>query len=290
MSQRFVHGWKKEPFDERDLKTERPLKFGASEPLPTEFALPIDLPVWDQGSLGCCTGFGFGLGYKYEVEQLRQADPSGSLPAFEPSRLFTYYITRELEGTINEDSGCYIRDVFKAVNKTGVAAESKWPYIISKFKQKPTQVAYRDAKKHKLVKYAKVPQDLDSMKKVLVSGAVIVFGFNVYESFDAGNWDSTTGMMPLPNTKMEDVLGGHCVSIIGYSDKKKAFLIQNSWSADWALKGKFWMPYKFALSSDCDDFWCIEEIKHSFKLGDEDIDVVEETLWGKLVNFFKNLF
>ena len=57
-------------------------------------------------------------------------------------------------------------------------------------------------------------------------------------------------------------MGGHAVAIIGFSDSKKAFLIQNSWSEDWGKNGRFWLPYSFALNpNEADDFWCIEEVK-----------------------------
>jgi hypothetical protein len=69
--------------------------------------------------------------------------------------------------------------------------------------------------------------------------------------------------MPIPK-KGERLVGGHAVTLIGYDDSKQAFLIQNSWGTEWGLNGKFWMPYSFALDSrECDDFWCIDEIKTS---------------------------
>jgi len=44
--------------------------------------------------------------------------------------------------------------------------------------------------------------------------------------------------------------GGHCISLAGYDDDidvgdgtNGAFLLINSWSTDWALGGKAWLPY-----------------------------------------------
>lgn len=37
--------------------------------------------------------------------------------------------------------------------------------------------------------------------------------------------------------------GGHATSIIGYNDKKSAFLIRNSWGTSWGINGYCWLPY-----------------------------------------------
>jgi hypothetical protein len=37
--------------------------------------------------------------------------------------------------------------------------------------------------------------------------------------------------------------GGHAVSIVGYDDTQKAWLIRNSWSIDWGMNGFAWVAY-----------------------------------------------
>lgn len=192
--------------------------------------------------------------FRYETAQVKNNFD------FEPSRLFQYYNSRLLEGTENEDAGAYIRDAFKAMNKYGLSLEKTWPYIISKFAIKPPVEAYAEGLKNVTVKYATVNQSESQIKQTLLSGAAISFGFNVYDSF-FGSWEHITGIMPLPK-KTESLQGGHAVTIVGWSDTKKCFLIQNSWGENWGQKGLFWMPYSFLLNTnECDDFWCIEEVK-----------------------------
>ena len=60
-------------------------------------------------------GTGNAIAAAIEFDLLKQ-----KLPDFMPSRLFIYYNEREIEGTINEDSGAMIRDGIKSVNKQGV--------------------------------------------------------------------------------------------------------------------------------------------------------------------------
>lgn len=246
----FKLNWKPSPFDARDLKSTRHLKV-AAEPLPSEFVLPIKLNVYDQKNLGSCTANSGCSCYRYESAQLGKI--------VEPSRLFLYYNTREIEGTVQEDSGAYIRDVFKALNKKGLCEEKFFPYIESTFRNKPTQEAYNNGLNYQTVRYTAVSKDLTQVKQTIYSGAVVSFGFLVYSSF-FGSWEKTTGVMPLPK-KGERIEGGHAVSLVGFSDSKKCFLVLNSWGTGWGQSGLFWMPYDFFMSQDTSDYWCIDEIK-----------------------------
>lgn len=248
-----VLNWKKGPEDSRDYKSVR--RLSAPVELPSEFELEKQIPIYDQYDIGSCVANSAASCYRFESAQV-----IGNF-SFNPSRLFVYYNARKLQGWEREDSGAYIRDGFKAMNKWGLANENVWPYVTRDFAKEPTSQVYSDGLNNVIVKYARVEQTETALKETLLTGAAVSFGFNVYNSFMSGTWDTTTGMMPLPKST-ERVIGGHAVTIIGYNDAKKAFLIQNSWGTSWGLKGKFWMPYSFLLDgSECDDFWAIETIK-----------------------------
>lgn len=249
-----IYNWQKEPDDPRDHIVTRHLFM--SNAFPDVFELQPLIPVYDQGYIGSCVANSVSSCYRYEVAQLL-----GNFN-FDPSRLFVYYNARLIDGNQNWDAGTWIRSGFKTMAKDGLAPEVDWPYDTSKVTTKPVQVAYTNGKKNIIVEYAKVPQSIDTIKQVLMSGAAISFGFNVYESFEQGNWWYTTGIMPVPKSD-ENILGGHAVTIIGWDNQKQAFLIQNSWGKDWGLKGKFYMPYTFLVSKECDDFWCINKIQIS---------------------------
>src|SRR5207248_427544 len=99
------------------------------------------------------------------------------------SRLFVYYNERMIEGTVNQDSGAFIRDGIKSLAKLGVCTEAEWPYKISRFTKKPTPACYRSAKKHRILSYHRI-STVDEMRSCLAEGFPCVFGFTVYEAFE----------------------------------------------------------------------------------------------------------
>ena len=45
---------------------------------------------------------------------------------------------------------------------------------------------------------------------------------------------------------------------VGYDDKKKRFLVRNSWGSGWGMKGYFTMPYPYLADRNLsDDFWTV---------------------------------
>lgn len=250
-----VLNWKKEPEDSRDFKFSDTFKVSPRTMLPMTSSVEGLIPdIWDQLNIGSCVAFSTDMELLYQSRiQNREINPS---------KLFTYYITRDYEGTVDEDSGCYIRDAFKCLNKTGVCKEETWPYIESKFKVKPPDIAYQEASKTILTTYHKLDNTrLEELKTCIAElKKPFVFGFNVYTSFMYGNWSS---IMPIPNKAKESILGGHAIIAVAYDDNKQAFKIKNSWGKDWKEGGSFWMPYSFITSQECSDFWVIEQISDS---------------------------
>ena len=91
-------------------------------------------------------------------------------------------------------------------------------------------------------------------------GNPFVFGFTVYQNFESSTV-AQTGVLNMPGKK-ESVVGGHAVMAAGYDDKKKAFIVRNSWGSTWGQKGYFYMPYDYLTSTDlADDFWTISQVE-----------------------------
>jgi hypothetical protein len=183
----------------------------------------------------------------------------GERGSFIPSRLFIYYNEREMEGSVNDDSGAIIRDGMKSVANQGVCAETMWPYDVSKFKDKPPMACYDVATKHQAISYNAVTQTLDELRGCLAEGFPVVFGFSVYESFES-EAVAKTGIMPMPMN--ERLLGGHAVKAVGYDDSKQWFIVKNSWGSGWGDGGYFYMPYAYIIDPNmASDFWTIRLVE-----------------------------
>lgn len=194
--------------------------------------------VYDQGPIGSCTANSAGSMYSAVVRKQ-------SSQLFIPSRLFLYYNTRAIQGTINYDSGASLRDTMKSLRQSGVCDETSWPYQYEKLYQQPSSNCYAEGAEHQAISYAAVAISLASMKNVL-NTRPFVLGIMVYSSFFNPSV-SKTGNVPVP-TKNERLLGGHAILVMGFDDRRKAFLCRNSWGTSWGLKGDFYLPYSYATN------------------------------------------
>ncbi|MGZ3625084.1 MAG: peptidase, partial [Ktedonobacteraceae bacterium] len=126
MPQIAHYGWIPDLPDQRDYQYAAPI--AAIGVLPTNIDLTTACPpVYDQGQLGSCTANA--IGGAIQFEQMKQH----LTEIFTPSRLFIYYNERDMEGTVNSDSGAQIRDGMKSVGSLGVCPEDMWPYIIANY-------------------------------------------------------------------------------------------------------------------------------------------------------------
>jgi C1A family cysteine protease len=231
------YGWVADLPDHRDHICSAPMQVVTS--LPTKVDLSSQCPaVYDQGQIGSCTANAIAGAIEFDFMKEKKKD-------FMPSRLFIYYNERDIEGTVDSDSGAQIRDGIKSIASQGDCPENEWSYDISKFAQKPPQKCYADALKHKAVQYQRITRTLNQMKGCLASGYPFVFGFTVYDSFESEEV-AKTGQLNMPSAG-ENVVGGHAVLAVGYDDMQNRFIVRNSWGASWAMKGYFTMPYGYLL-------------------------------------------
>jgi C1A family cysteine protease len=206
-------------------------------------------PVEDQGQLGSCTG-------NSSTTALEIVTKSNPL-----SRLMAYYNARIFEGTTRQDAGAELRDVIKGFQTYGVCEEINWPYIIKKFKTKPTKSAYKKALaiQAKIKSYERVTS-LTQFKIALAAGLPVIFGFSVPDYFESAEV-ANTGYVRFP-TALDSIIGGHAVVAVGYDDTKQIIWVRNSWGKDWGLNGDFQMDYQWfdgidSASSLVADCWVI---------------------------------
>lgn len=242
--------WKRDRADSRDHKFVPKLTT-----LPTNVDLRVNCSaIENQGNLGSCTGNAIAGIIEFLCRRAKKNT--------DVSRLFIYYQERVYEGTVGIDSGAYIRDGIKAVNKIGVPTETLWPYNINRFAVRPSQAAYINAATRKAVAYQRCI-NFSAVKAAIAQGYPVVVGFDVYESFESGTWwqPTGTGIMPYPDKNTEMLLGGHAVALVGYNDTTNTFIARNSWGTSWGQQGYFYMPYQVIQDSTMSsDFWIITSI------------------------------
>jgi C1A family cysteine protease len=248
MAKNRTYGWKPDIPDQRDMM------YGALYRIPPTLPAHVDLrpecpPVEDQGQLGSCTAHAL----TGALEVLEKKD---NLPVLvHMSRLFVYYNERMIEHSVKSDNGAMIRDGIKTLVKQGVCTEKKWPYVISKFTNKPPKACYKEGADHQITSYQRV-ETLDQMRSCLAEGFPVVFGFTVYEGFES-QAVAKSGIVNMPAAG-EKAIGGHAVLGVGYDDIEQRIIVRNSWGPDWGMKGYFTMPYAYISNRNLsDDFWTI---------------------------------
>lgn len=219
--------------------------------LPKTFDLShVMPPVLDQGSLGSCTANATSNALRYLLRKERQED-------FLPSRLYGYYTTRVFveHSDPNEDSGCQIRDVCIALSKYHQLPEVYWPYDVQKFNVKPPTAVNIEAAKHNIIQYRSVPQDEHTLKYILaIKKLPVIIGIQLYANIESEEVaTSGVGKLPAPG---EQLLGGHCVLLVGFTES--TWIMLNSWSSSFGQKGFFTLPKEYLLSNElAGDFWCL---------------------------------
>ncbi|MEO5650231.1 MAG: C1 family peptidase [Ginsengibacter sp.] len=253
----YKMGWLPDIPDARDFAYAAPLK--VMQNLPQKVDLKKLCPrVYNQGGLGSCTANAGGAAF--QVAQKIQKKT-----IWIPSRLFLYYNSRVLIHTENSDSGAFLRDVVKSMNKQGMCKEAEWKYDDdnssgAKFTQKPPSICYQHALDNQILTYQRLQNNLTILQGCLAEGYPFAFGFSVYESFMSAVV-KRTGIMPMPDISKERMVGGHAVLAVGYDNTKQAFLVRNSWGKEWGISGYFYMPFAYATSRQASDFWTVRTIE-----------------------------
>jgi len=257
----YSYGWVPSKPDFRDIIYSAPLV--AADALPVSVDLSADVgtpfnPVYSQQRLGSCGPHTAAADIVFAALKQQKI---ASVPM--PSRLFIYYCTRQLMGTLRSDSGVSNRDMLKALARYGWCDETLHPYsdqntgsISDPFRRIPSQTAFQSAAKRKIGLYQSVPQNLNTMLACLAGGDPFIAGFSVYSSLESKQVEMT-GIIPMP-TRMDSQRGGHDVLIVGYNQTTQLFKLRNSWGTGWGQGGYGYIPFAYLTNPQLSgDFWTI---------------------------------
>ncbi len=257
---RFGKGLIASPAHRRGLGA--PLHLSAV-PIPASASVRLPPPI-DQGALGSCTGNSTAMAI--QVEMARAAgNPNGPWPEL-PSRLFLYFNARAEEGSIGEDSGAMLADVFDAAAKLGFPQESAWSYpdpndadaLLAKCIAQPDWNAYRRAADQRIVAGAhridSIGQMLaDDVARAIAAGSVVVWGTELDQPFEdltpSQTWPGVT----------HSVIGGHAMFLHEYetlSNGTRRYKTRSSWG-NWCDNGSAWVAQAAITSPRASDFWVV---------------------------------
>ncbi len=247
----------------------------STTPLPKEVDLSRYCKIMNQGGLGSCTSFAL-AGQMFMRQAMQLEEKGKTLPKImakqEPvSHLFIYWEERNLEGSVNEDAGASIGDGILTLYKKGAPREKFWTYddrtesddpkVLPKFIQRPSAEAYANAKENRdldgiatdLIKPNGRKYDLSQIKRAIFDKQPLSLGIMLYDSFQS-EVVARTGIVPMPK-RGENVIGGHAVLAVGYSDAKKWVKFANSWDVTWGDKGYFYLPYDYFTTDLVSEVW-----------------------------------
>lgn len=239
-------GARPSPKDYRDIPASAVLD---AEAPPESFFVSIDdIPVWNQRKIGACVGHAHA---KYA--QVLNKKETGTIDDL--SARYVYALSKANDGYTEE--GTYPRIAAKMLKDFGVALESVVPndtllshadYIYNAVQSKIPGVDTDESKKYAISGYAFVdPQNETELKKSIIKGngvsLLLRLGKEWWTNKDGVSTWHAPDIVPLrpPNT----VVSGHQVYVYGYDmlGGRLRFHILNSWSDQWADKGRAYFFY-----------------------------------------------
>lgn len=173
-------------------------------------------------------------------------------------RLYNYFITQSLDNSNPlKDNGSTTQSLIQSLKKYSCCSEKYFPYLPLNYFKIPPITCFQNIYPLKQVVYSYISQDvnmwaniqnsiLNTKNKVSRNITGMTLGIQVYSSF-MNSQVATTGIVPMPNLKTDELLGGHCVAIVGYTtiNTINYVIFQNSWGTRWGNKGCGYIPIDY---------------------------------------------
>jgi hypothetical protein len=192
-------------------------------------------PIKDQGNCGSCVAFGSAAtidGTERTSTNLSLNNPNGyTLQDVSEAQLF--YCGAEPAG-YRCSTGWYVSGALAYATNPGVAPEACFPYSAG---DQPCNLAPGWQGQVTKVGASGYLNTTDSMKTWLSTRGPLIACFKVYSDF----FGYTGGVYHWNGSAPYE--GGHCISVIGYSDSLQAWLCKNSWGTGWGMGGYFYIGY-----------------------------------------------
>jgi hypothetical protein len=231
---RRAKGWVREP---SHLVATIPLMLRFRDFLPEEIDLSAQFPTpGDQGQQSSCTAWATGYAMRSYYEG-RRRNWNFSSPGQIISPAYIYNRLHDFRG--NCDTGTPISDALNLLKTAGAPTLSEYPYVETDCSRPANPEHVRNGSEFRISGWSAVDSKKpDDAKGQLSRGNPVVFGMDVSEQFEnltgSGIYDDTTS----PRT------GGHAMVLVGYSERRQAFKVMNSWGTRWGDGGFGWVSYR----------------------------------------------
>jgi C1A family cysteine protease len=205
----------------------------------------------DQGDLESCCGNGTAESLEI-LENIAHEGITGYQPTL-LSRMFIWAMARTENGTLDQDTGTYVRTCFSVLTNLGVCTEILWPYDPTLISVNPSLLAQRQALGHTIEGAYRITstgdQLLADITTSLSANHPVVFGTTVTTAFQA-----LSGLGPMnPPAPSDTIAGGHCMVVVGRIGGN--FLVKNSWGTSWGQGGLCLFTPAYITSSVTNDLW-----------------------------------
>lgn len=228
---------KKSIQDERDFIYEDFIKFNYNElPIVVDYRNELQ-PIRNQGDQGSCYAQSAACMKEWQEYQDYKLDEYLSPQFFYNNRNYMNDDNLENDG----DNGMTGRDVMRILKDVGICKELEYKYDnlnrLDNCSDIPEWIKI-NALKHRIKSYARV-NSLNGLKANLFYNGPCLIAFPVY-----GNGRKINDIMWLKENEDDKFMGGHAMTVVGYDDIKKHFVIRNSWGRSWGDEGYCYYKYE----------------------------------------------
>ena len=231
---RRAKGWVPEP---SHIKAAIPLMLRFQAYLPEEVDLSSKFPTpGDQGQQSSCTAWATGYAMRSYYEG-RRRNWNFSSPGQIISPAYIYNRLHDFRGSC--DTGTAISEALNLLKTDGAPPLSMYPYSENDCTRPPNAELVRTGSAFRISAWNAVDNKrLDDAKGQLANGNPVVFGMDVSEQFENLTGPTIYDDISSPRT------GGHAMVLVGYSERRQAFKVMNSWGTQWGDGGFGWVSYR----------------------------------------------
>ena len=239
MTEQYFYGAIPSPQDLRDVKYQIANFYPVKTSFPKSYQPKQLIPAMNQGAFGACVAYAIEL-----ITAYHELDERGTLQRFSQGYIYGNRAENDYKG-----EGMYPREALSNFRIYGTPPNTTFPNrgTYPMLKNKITPEMHSLAATQRIKSYSAI-QTVDEIKTTLMESGAVLIVIPVYNSF---NNCPTNGMLAIPDTSKESILGYHAITIIGWREDNR-WIVQNSWS-NWGDRSMSqycmcYMPFNYPIT------------------------------------------